>query len=83
MDNCAIYDFEHFAEAFNRSENSAIVADIHDLVFDGNSLKTKNGEQIDAIYKRVTLDDLYARQNEEGVSALINAVKAQAVCSID
>lgn len=83
MDTCSIQDFPRFAEEFSRAGYPMDVVDIHDLHFDGTSLTNNDGKKIDAIYKRVTLDDIVTRQNEDGVEDLIAAVEAEVVCPID
>ena len=83
LDNCQLPDFGPFKETFINNGIDCEICDIRDLRFDGNNLTTKEGKKIDAVYKRITLDDLLPFKDSEGVVALIDAALNDKVCPID
>ena len=83
LDDCQLPDFGPFKNCFEKNGMNCIICDIRDLKFDGKNLLSKDNEVINAIYKRVTLDDLSKQKNNDGVNAMIDSVLSEKVCSID
>lgn len=83
LDDCQLPDFGPFKKCFEKNDMNCIICDIRDLKFDGNNLLSKDNKVIDAIYKRVTLDDLIKQKENNGVNAMIDSVLKEKVCPID
>lgn len=83
LDNCQLPDFGPFKEVFEVNGIDCEICDIRDLKFDGEKLTGKEGHGFDAIYKRITLDDMEPFKDNPGVKAFIEAVMAEKVCPID
>lgn len=83
LDNCQIEDFEPFCDAFKDAGYDCEICDIRDLRYNGFNLINKEGKSYDAIYKRVTMDDLINFQDDSGVLAMVTAVLNDKVCPID
>ena len=66
-------EFEAFRAAFEKAGFACRVAEIRDLVYDGNKLSTKDGFRVDAIYRRAVTSDILARRDE--VKPFLQAVK--------
>lgn len=76
LDDCEYVDFPLFKEAFERHNIECHIVDIRELTY--NKYLYWKDIKIDAVYKRVTLNDLKPEDN-----ALIEAVKNKSVVSID
>lgn len=83
LDNCQIEDFPPFKEAFIAQGLNCEICDLRELRFDGNNLTNTKGYIIDAVYKRITLDDLIPYKNDQGALAFVDAVLNDKVCPID
>lgn len=83
LDNCQLPDFAPFQKSFEKHGIRCEICDVRNLIFDGKNLTTKNGIKLDAIYKRVTLDDLENFKEDCGTKAMIDAVFSEVVCPID
>lgn len=83
LDNCQLPDFYPFKTSFEKIGVNCTISDLRELKYKDGHLTTKDGVQIDAIYKRVTLDDLIIFKDDSGVQAMINAVFDHNVCPID
>ena len=80
LENGVVDEFHLFADQFTRKGYPCVVADVRDLKFDGEVLRDKEGNRIDAIWRRCVTNDVieYWDQSQD----LINAVRAQKVCLI-
>ena len=83
LDNCQIEDFPPFKETFIQNGMNCEICDLRDLRFDGKNLTNKDGYKINAVYKRITLDDLIPFKDSEGAQAFVEAVFNDKVCPID
>ena len=73
-------EFEFFREAFERRGCRAYVCEIRDLAFDGEHLRTKDGEVIDAVYRRAVTTDIMAARRE--ITPFLEAVRQKKVCLV-
>ncbi|MDO5328512.1 MAG: glutamate-cysteine ligase family protein [Coriobacteriia bacterium] len=81
LDNCQYADFPIFKKSFEKKGYRCLICDLRELEYDGQ-LKWRDN-QIDAVYKRVTLNDLENYKEDPGVQAFLNAVDDEKVVSID
>lgn len=80
LENGVVDEFYIYAKRFEAAGVKCIVADVRDLVFDGQDLKTKDGEVINAIWRRCVTNDVITYWDES--QELIRALKAQKVALI-
>ena len=70
-------EFEILQARFERMGIPTLIADPHELEWDGKSLTAKD-KKIDLVYRRVLINDVVAKPAE--CSALVKAYSANAVC---
>jgi uncharacterized circularly permuted ATP-grasp superfamily protein len=70
-------EFEILQARFERMGVPTLIADPHDLEFDGKTL-TVNDKKIDLVYRRVLINDIVAKPAE--CAPLVKAYAANAVC---
>ena len=70
-------EFEILQARFERMGVPTLIADPHDLEFDGKTL-TADGKKIDLVYRRVLINDIVAKPAE--CAPLVKAYAANAVC---
>ena len=75
-----VTEFEVFKTTFLRQGMECEICDIRELTYDGNTLRSKSGMAIDAIYRRAVTSDIMAAYDEIG--PFIQAAKDGAVCLI-
>lgn len=80
LDHGVVDEFRLFAELFEQRGFRCIVADVRDLVFDGQALHDAAGTRIDAIWRRSVTNDLIEFWEES--QGLIEAVRAEKVALI-
>lgn len=73
-------EFKIFKDSFIKAGYNAEICDITALVYDGESLCTKDGFKIDAIYRRAVTCDIIRRIDE--VKPFMEAVRDKNVCII-
>lgn len=74
-------EFLLFQDYFTRQGLECVIADPRSLSFENGRLLTEDGQPIDLVYKRVLLNELYARDGLDG--AVLSAVRAGAVCMVN
>ncbi|MDO4183141.1 MAG: carboxylate--amine ligase [Coriobacteriia bacterium] len=80
LENGVVDEFKLFAGLFEAQGYPCVVADVRDLHFDGKQLTYKDGNRIDAIWRRCVTNDVITYWDES--QDLIEAAKAQAVALI-
>lgn len=78
MENATTNEFYIFKERFEQHGCKAFVCDIRELKWDGEGLRTPEGERIDLIYRRAVTSDILAHFSEVG--DFLEAVKRDQVC---
>lgn len=73
-------EFEEFRKRFEAHGIRCAVCDIRKLVFDGTTLRTHDGQRIDAVYRRAVTSEIMDHRRE--TSPFIQAVVSGAVISI-
>lgn len=80
LENGVVDEFYLFADLFAQQGIECVVADVRELVFDGESLRDKNGHRIDAIWRRCVTNDVIDHWDDS--QQLIDAVRAEKVALI-
>ena len=80
LENGVVDEFHLFAKLFAARGVDCTVADVRELTFDGEALRDKNGQRIDAIWRRCVTNDVMDHWEES--QQLINAVRAEKVALI-
>lgn len=80
LENGVVDEFYLFADLFKKRGIDCVVCDVRDLVFDGQQLTTKDGQAINAIWRRCVTNDVIDYWSES--QALIEAVRAEKVALI-
>ncbi len=80
MENATEQEFKIFKERFEAKGISARICEIRELTYLDNTLYSKDGMEINAVYRRAVTSDIMKHYDE--VQALIQAVKDGAVCLI-
>ncbi len=75
-----VNEFEIFRQRFEKRGINAVLCDVEDLVYSGNTLKTNHGFEIDAIYRRAVTTDIM--KNLEKAKDMIDATVNGDVCLI-
>ncbi len=73
-------EFEIFKQRFLKRKINAQICDVEDLVYADNKLKTKNGDTINAIYRRAVTTDIM--KNLDKAEHMINATINGDVCLV-
>ena len=80
LENGVVDEFHIFADCFRAAGVECVVADVRDLVFDGEVLATPDGLPVNAIWRRCVTNDVLEFWDDS--QALINAVRARKVALI-
>ena len=80
LENGVVDEFYLFADQMTRKGYPCVVADVRELVYDGEVLKDKNGNRIDAIWRRCVTNDVIEHWDRS--QQLISAVREQKVALI-
>ncbi len=80
MENAVVDEFKVYCTYFARRGYPCIVADVRDLVWDGEALRTKTGRRVDAIWRRSVTNDILEHWEES--QPMIEATRAGAVALI-
>ena len=80
MENATEQEFKIFRERFGAKGIRAEICEIRELTYRDNKLYSKEGMEIDAIYRRAVTSDIMKHYGE--VSDFLQAVKEEAVCLI-
>ncbi len=80
MENATENEFHIFAEHFRAHGAKAQVCEIRDLKWDGSMLRTPDGMEVTAIYRRAVTTDIMAHFDE--IPDFLAAVRANAVCLV-
>ncbi len=80
LENGVVDEFYVFADIFKQVGYDCIVCDVRDLVFDGDVLRSKDGLEINAIWRRCVTNDVLDHWSESG--ALIDALRKEKVALI-
>ena len=80
LENGVVDEFHIYADLFRQRGVECVVADVRELSFDGEALHDKDGQRIDAIWRRCVTNDVIDHWDES--QQLINAVRAAKVALI-
>lgn len=80
MENATEQEFKIFKERFEAKGIRAEICEIRELTYSDNKLYSKDGMEIDAIYRRAVTSDIMKHYSEVG--AFLQAVKEEAACLI-
>ncbi|WP_296009433.1 circularly permuted type 2 ATP-grasp protein [uncultured Adlercreutzia sp.] len=80
LENGVVDEFHIFAEVFKKLGVECVVADVRELAFDGEVLRTPDGLPVNAIWRRCVTNDVLEFYSES--QALIEAVRARKVALI-
>lgn len=80
MENATEQEFKIFKERFEAKGIRTEICEIRELTYMDNKLYSKDGMEIDAIYRRAVTSDIMKHYGE--VDAFLQAVKEDAVCLI-
>ena len=80
LENGVVDEFHIYADLFRSHGAQCVVADVRELRFDGEVLRDKNGQQIDAIWRRCVTNDVIDHWDDS--QELLNAVRAEKVALI-
>lgn len=80
MENATEQEFKIFKERFEAKGIRAEICEIRELTYRDNKLYSKEGMEIDAIYRRAVTSDIMKHYGE--VTAFLQAVREEAVCLI-
>ncbi len=80
LENGVVDEFYIFADLFKRHGVDCVVCDVRDLMFDGERLATKDGLEVNAIWRRCVTNDVIDHWSES--QDLIEAVRAEKVALI-
>ncbi|MDE6606489.1 MAG: hypothetical protein K2K54_01850, partial [Lachnospiraceae bacterium] len=80
MENATEQEFKIFKERFEAKGIHAEICEIRELTYLDNKLYSKDGTEINAIYRRAVTGDIMKHYSE--VEAFLQAVKEEAVCLI-
>ncbi|MCI8425855.1 MAG: circularly permuted type 2 ATP-grasp protein, partial [Adlercreutzia sp.] len=80
LENGVVDEFHIFADTFKKLGVECVVADVRELAFDGEVLRTPDGLPVNAIWRRCVTNDVLEFYSES--QALIEAVRARKVALI-
>ena len=80
LENGVVDEFKLFARMFTQKGYPCVVADVRELSFDGSALRDKDGNRIDAIWRRCVTNDVMDHWDES--QQMIDAVRAGKVALI-
>lgn len=80
LENGVVDEFKMFAALFEKRGYACTVADVRDLSFDGERLRTPDGQPVDAIWRRCVTNDVI--DHWDASQDLIDAVRAEKVALI-
>lgn len=80
LENGVVDEFYIYAKRFEAAGVKCLVADVRELTFDGENLKNKDGEVINAIWRRCVTNDVITYWDES--QELIAALEAEKVALI-
>jgi len=80
MENATEQEFRIFKERFEAKGIRAEICEIRELTYLDNKLYSKDGMEIDAVYRRAVTSDIMKHYEE--VTPFLRAVKEEAVCLI-
>ena len=80
LENGVVDEFKLFARMFTQRGYPTVVADVRELTFDGSALKDKDGNRVDAIWRRCVTNDVMAHWDES--QQMVEAVRAGKVALI-
>lgn len=80
LESATINEFKIFKSCFEKKGYKTIICDVRDLRIDGQTLRTKDGENIDLIYRRAVTGEMMEKY--EDATALTEAIKNNYACVI-
>ena len=80
LENGVVDEFHIYAGLFRQRGVECVVADVRELSFDGEALHDKDGQRIDAIWRRCVTNDVIDHWDDS--QELLNAVRAEKVALI-
>ncbi|MFR5195208.1 MAG: carboxylate--amine ligase [Eggerthella lenta] len=80
LENGGVDEFHIYADLFRQRGVECVVADVRELSFDGEALHDKDGQRIDAIWRRCVTNDVIDHWDDS--QELLNAVRAEKVALI-
>ena len=80
LENGVVDEFHIYADLFRQRGVECVVADVRELSFDGEALHDKDGQRIDAIWRRCVTNDVIDHWDDS--QELLNAVRAEKVALI-
>ncbi len=80
LENGVVDEFYIYAERFKAAGVDCVIADVRDLVFDGEALRDGEGREINAIWRRCVTNDVIEHWDES--QQLIEALRAEKVALI-
>ena len=80
LENGVVDEFKMFAALLEKRGYACTVADVRDLSFDGERLRTPDGQPVDAIWRRCVTNDVI--DHWDASQDLIDAVRAEKVALI-
>ena len=80
LENGVMDEFHIYADLFRQRGVECVVADVRELSFDGEALHDKDGQRIDAIWRRCVTNDVIDHWDDS--QELLNAVRAEKVALI-
>ena len=80
LENGVVDEFHIYADLFRQRGVECVVADVRDLAFDGEVLRDKDGQRVDAIWRRCVTNDVIDHWDDS--QQLIEAVRAEKVALI-
>lgn len=80
LENGVVDEFYIYADVFKQRGYDCIVCDVRDLTFDGNTLTSADGLEINAIWRRCVTNDVLEYWDQS--QALIDAVRHEKVALI-
>ena len=80
LENGVVDEFHIYADLFRQRGVECVVADVRELSFDGEALHDKDGQRIDAVWRRCVTNDVIDHWDDS--QELLNAVRAEKVALI-
>ena len=80
LENGVVDEFHIYADLFRQRGVECVVADVRELAFDGEVLRDKDGQRVDAIWRRCVTNDVIDHWDDS--QELLNAVRAEKVALI-
>ena len=80
MEGATSNEFIQFQKAFRKAGYTTDICEIRDFSYSGGKLRTPDGKQVDAIYRRAVTRDIL--DNIDAIPAFLQAARDNAVCLV-